>query len=80
MVSRLTRKIMPEEEATDRVQYTTGHLHHVLHNLLHGCFRDRHIHRANSNHKIETRNDIASILYKFVEVGKMVSALDVCVV
>lgn len=80
MVSRLSAEVVPEEESPNRVQHAARHLQHVLHDLLHGGVRDRHVYRPNGDHEIQSGDDIASVLYKLVKVGEVVSVLDVRVV
>ena len=73
-------EIVTEEQPSDRVQDTARHLQHVLHDLLDGCVRDRHVHGTDSNHEVETGYDVSGIPYGFVEVSEVVLVMDVCII
>ena len=42
--------------------HTPTHLHHILHNLLDRGILYGHVDRAHRDHKVESRDDVASIL------------------
>ena len=71
---------MTEEQSSDRVEYSPRHLQHVFHDLLHRCVGDGHVDGSDSNHEIETGDNVSGVLYKFVEVGKVMPTLGVCVI
>ena len=79
VVSGLSAQVVSQEETSYRMEYSSRHLHHVLHDLLYRRVWDRHVYRADSYHKIQSGDDVAGILYKFVEVGEVVAALGMCV-
>ena len=80
MIPRLTAEIVAEEEPPDRMQHAARHFQHVLHDFLDWRVRDGHVHGSNGDHEVQSGDDVAGILYKFIEVGEVVSVLDVCVV
>ena len=80
VVSCLPTEIMAEEEPSDGMQHPARHLHHVLHDLLDGGVGDRHVHGADCDHEVESGDDVASILYKLVQIGEVVAALSVSLV
>lgn len=80
VVARHAREVVPQEQASGRVLDPARHLHHVLHDLLYGRARDRHVDRADRDHEVQPRDNVARVLDEFVQVGEVVFALHVRVV
>jgi hypothetical protein len=75
IVSGLTAEVVAEEETTDRVLNTSAHLHHVLHNLFDGSILNAHVDGSDGDHEVQTRDNVAGILNKLVEVGEVVGRM-----
>lgn len=59
VIPRQPAQIMPQEQPTRRMLYSSRHLHHILHDLLDGRIGDRHIDGADGDHEVETGNDVS---------------------
>lgn len=52
---------MPKEQPPRRVLHTPAHLQHILHDLLDGRVRYRHVDGANGDHQVETGDDVSGV-------------------
>lgn len=59
VISRQPAQIVSQEQPTRRMLYPSCHLHHILHDLLHGRIGDRHVDGADGDHEVKTRDDVS---------------------
>jgi hypothetical protein len=72
--ARLAGEVVAEEQPADGVEHAARHLHHVLHDLLDGRVRLRHVHGADGDHEVQAREDVPRVLHELVQVREVVLA------
>lgn len=70
------QQIVAEEQPAERILHSAAHLHEILQDAFLGGRVGLDVNQADGDEQIEPGNDVAGILHEFVEVGDLVTLLE----